>query len=76
MTVASNLNLLESIHRSRRKQIPIKYKKFAGIPGFRKQFHWCNLADSTIMHYRAAIDTARVEIRSLTNDFLLSSALG
>jgi hypothetical protein len=76
MTAASNLNLLEGIYKSRRKLIPIEYKEFVGIPDFRKQFHWCNLTDSTIMHYQAAIDTAHVEIRSLTSDFLLSSALG
>lgn len=80
MLVARKLDLLERIYESRTKIT----RKETGIAPFRvspfmqvtfcKTEYWSLLADSTVTHYQAAVETARAEIRRLTSDFLLSSA--
>ncbi|MGH8347616.1 MAG: hypothetical protein ACRES5_13795 [Pseudomonas sp.] len=67
--VENNLDFLERINRS-----PLRVMRSGIAPIAFQTLRFYIYQDSTITHYQAAIDTARVEIRRLGNDFLSSAA--
>jgi hypothetical protein len=75
--VARNLDILKEISYSSWKiegflpRLILHWSNTISV----ERYHYSVLADSTIAHYQAAVETARAEIRRLTSDFLLSSAL-